>query len=202
MLSHRRRSPILALLALAACVAPTTAAAAARPVSVSVQGDSLSVLSRAALIRTLGGDGAKVVSYSAQIGRHTDAGLGLLRTQRLGRVVVFALGTNDHAASSAWYKARLTKMMHMVGPKRCVVLSTAYARGPATGINHAIATARHHYGSTRIQVADWSRAVRLGHVHLPDGVHPTTSSGAHLRASLIAAAAHRCATALRDGASR
>jgi hypothetical protein len=173
-----------------------TATAAAHPVSVTVQGDSVSVLSRASLVRTLGDDDAKVVSYSAQVGRHTDAGLGLLHTQHLGRIVVFALGTNDYAASSSWYRARLTKMMHMVELSRCVVLTTVYACGPATGINHAISTVRRHYGPARVQVADWSRAVPLGRVHLPDGVYPTTASGARLRATLVAAAAPRCAAVL------
>jgi hypothetical protein len=186
-----RRSLVVATL-VAAAAAPSPAVATTRPVTVTVQGDSLAVMSRGPLVRTLA-TGERVVSYSAQVGRHTDAGVSLLRGQRLGRVVVFALGTNDYAASERWYADRLTKVMKMVGRHRCVVLATAYARGPASGINRAVRAARAHYGPHRVQVADWASAVQAGRVRLADGVHPARASGARLRATLLAAAARRCA---------
>jgi hypothetical protein len=190
ILSRVPAASLFAALALLSTFAAAPAAAP-RPVSVTVQGDSLAVMSKGALVRTLG-TGERVVSYSAEIGRHTDAGLSLLRGQRLGQVVVFALGTNDFAAAEGWYAARLTQVMHLVGARRCVVLATAYARGPATGVNRAVRTARARYGPRRVQVADWAGAVQAGRVQLADGVHPARASGARLRASLLAAAARRC----------
>jgi hypothetical protein len=196
-----RRSSMIATMVVVAALSPAltrppvAAAATTRSVTVTVQGDSLAVMSRGPLVRTLA-TGERVVSYSAQVGRHTDTGLSLLRGQRLGRVVVFALGTNDYAASERWYADRVAKVMKMVGRRRCVVLATAYARGPASGINRAVRAARAHYGSRRVQVADWATAVQAGRVRLADGVHPAQASGARLRATLLAAAARRCAAAL------
>jgi hypothetical protein len=178
---------LLALLAAVALAAP----AAAQARAVTVQGDSLTVAALPYLAVELGGD--RMVSRSAQVGRHVDEGLRLLRAQRLGAVVVFALGTNDYTAATAWFAARLRLALRIAGPDRCLVVPTVYAHGPARAINAVLARAGARLGGARLQVPDWAAAVAAGRVRLADGVHPASAAGARLLARMTAAAVRRCA---------
>jgi hypothetical protein len=187
------RHIICLTLVLTAAVAPG-AVASGKPVTVTVQGDSLSVLADPFLAPLL--PGMQIVSESAQVGRHVADGEKILASQPLGDVVVFALGTNDYLSTASWYTAQIDQVLRLVGSSRCVVVPTVYAYQPASALNRALDKIAQQEGPSRIQIARWAEQVIAGRVQLRDGVHPATVMGARLRAAVIASAVQRCVAAL------
>jgi Bacterial Ig domain len=162
--------------------------------TVTVQGDSLTVGSWWEIPAYLGRR-YDYVSYSAHWGRPSVRGLSLLRGQRLGRVVVFALGTNDWWAPPAAYRSHLSSVLHMIGPSRCLVLATIWRGGaPNRALNAILYAMARRYGPARIDLAHWAEAVASRRVRLsPDGTHPDTQAGWDGRAAIIASAIRACA---------
>lgn len=167
---------------------------AGRPrISVTVQGDSLTVGSWWRIPRYLG-PSYDFVSYSAHWGRPSFKGLSLLRRQRLGRVVVFALGTNDWWAPPRMYRRHLTSVLQMIGPRRCLVVPTIWREGPQPALNAILQSMARRYGPARMQLARWKEAVASGRVRLsPDGTHPNTEAAWNSRAAIVASAIRTCA---------
>jgi hypothetical protein len=167
---------------------------AGRPrITVTVQGDSLTVGSWWRTPTYLA-PSYDFVSYSAHWGRPSVAGLSLLRRQRLGRVVVFALGTNDHWWPPSVYRRHLTSVLQMIGPSRCLVLPTIWRDGPDRARNAVLYAMARQYGSARVRLARWSEAVAAGRVKLsPDGTHPDTQAAWDSRAAIVASAIRACA---------
>jgi hypothetical protein len=165
----------------------------ARPgITVTVQGDSLTVGSWSQLPADLGLD-YSFVSYSAHWGRPSVKGLALLRRQRLGRVVVFALGTNDWRSSPIAYRRQLTSVLQMIGPSRCLVVATIWRHGPNRPLNAVLYALARRYGSARIQLAHWSEAVASGRIRLsPDGTHPDSRAAWNSHAAILASAIRAC----------
>lgn len=84
----------------------------------------------------------------------------------------------------------------------CALLAAPAAAQPVSTVTvqgDSLAVLSRGHGPARIQIAPWAKAVETGAVHLRDGVHPASTSGARLRASLIASATRRCATAPGQG---
>jgi hypothetical protein len=162
-------------------------------ISVTVQGDSLTVGSWWRIPRYLGPD-YRFVSYSAHWGRPSVTGLSLLRRQRLGRVVVFALGTNDSWWPPTVYRQHLASVLQMIGPTRCLVVPTIWRQGPDRARNAVLYSMARRYGPARMELARWAEAVASGRVRLsPDGTHPDTPAAWDSRAAIIASAIRACA---------
>jgi hypothetical protein len=161
-------------------------------ITLTVQGDSLSVGSAATMPADLG-PSYQFVSVSSQIGRSSVKGLGLLSRQPLGQIVVFALGTNDWWSSPSAYRARLTSVLRLIGPDRCLVVPTVWKGGRALGaLNRVLHSLARRYGPRRMQLAPWAEAVAAGRVRLPDGTHPASQAGWQLRAEIVDAAVRAC----------
>lgn len=162
-------------------------------ITVTVQGDSLTAGSWWLIPAHLGSD-YEFDSFSAHWGRPSVTGLSLLRHQRLGRVVVFALGTNDHWWPPSVYRQHLTSVLQMIGPSRCLVVATIWRQGPDRARNAVLYSMARRYGPARIQLAPWAEAVASGRAPLShDGTHPDTRAGWDARAAIIAAAIRACA---------
>jgi Bacterial Ig domain len=162
-------------------------------VGVTVQGDSLTVGSWWRIPHYLG-SGYDFVSYSAHWGRPSGKGLSLLRRQRLGRVVVFALGTNDWWSTPTRYRQHLMSVVQMIGPSRCLVVPTIWREGVNRALNAVLHSIARRYGPARMQLARWSEAVAAGRVRLsPDGTHPDTEAAWNSRAAIVASAIRACA---------
>lgn len=161
--------------------------------SVYIQGDSLSSDIGPRLKNLLP---EWQIELSAQVGRHLQTGLDLLRRKRaegsLPEVVVFALGTNDWDYPMTWHKSRLVKAMEAAGKERCVVIPTVWADGQnRPAFNKALQSLAAVYGPKRLQVMPWSEAVGSGQVDLADGTHPRDW---RVRSRLMAASIKRCAS--------
>jgi Bacterial Ig domain len=162
-------------------------------ITVTVQGDSLTVGSWWRIPGHLGRN-YKFVSYSAHWGRPSIEGLSLLRRQRLGNVVVFALGTNDTWWPPSVYRQHLTSVLQLIGPHRCLVVPTIWREGPDRARNAVLYAVARRYGPARMRLALWSEAVASGRVHLSsDGTHPGTQAAWAGRAAVVAAAIRACA---------
>lgn len=162
-------------------------------ITVTVQGDSLTVGSGWRIPAYLGRR-YKFVSFSAHWGRPSVQGLALLRRQRLGRVVVFALGTNDTWWPPSVYRRHLVSVLQMIGPRRCLVVPTIWRQGADRARNRVLYSLARLYGPVRMQLARWSEAVASGRVKLsPDGTHPDTQAGWNSRAAIVASAVRACA---------
>lgn len=162
--------------------------------TVTVQGDSLTEGSWWRMPPYLG-SGFELLSESAKVGRTTAVGLRILRHQRLGNIVVFALGTNDWWDTPAHYRSHIEDALRLVGPNRCLVVSSIWHSGPNAAFNAVLAQLATAFGPRRLQVAQWAHAVSAGEVRLPDGTHPTTQRGWELRSALVADAVRACAAA-------
>jgi hypothetical protein len=161
------------------------------PIPVTVQGDSLTAGSAPRMAVDLG-PAFRLVSVSMHIGRTTATGLRLLRAQPLGRVVVFALGTNGWPSPET-YRARLLTVLRMVGPGRCLVVPTIWQGGrPVSGLNRVLRSLRSRYGPQRLQLAGWASAVADGRVQTPDGTHPARGQW-WVRAQVVESAIRACA---------
>ena len=184
------------LISLLAALAVTGgSAAAAAPTTVTVQGDSLTVRSLPYMPADLG-SGYRIVSRSAKGGRRTRTGLSLLAHQRLGRVVVFALGTNDWFARPAVYERGLLRAIRMAGPRRCVVLPTLWRNGaPLKNLNDVLVRVARRFGPRRVQLAHWAETVFLGHVQLRDGTHPLRPDDWQVRGEVVDVAVRACVSA-------
>lgn len=164
-------------------------------ITVTVQGDSLTAGSWWLIPAHLG-PGYQFVSFSAHWGRPSVTGLRLLRRQRLGRVVVFALGTNDWWSTPSAYRAHLTSVLQMIGPRRCLVVPTIWRQGPSRALNAVLYALARQYGPARMQLARWEEAVASGRVRLsPDGTHPGTQAAWDSRAAIVASGIRACAAA-------
>jgi hypothetical protein len=162
-------------------------------IGVTLQGDSLTVGSWFR-IPTYLGPGYKFVSFSAHWGRPSVKGLSLLRGQRLGRVVVFALGTNDWWSTPSAYRQHLTAVLQMIGPGRCLVAATIWRKGPDRALNAILSSMAKRYGPARMQLAPWAERIASGRVRLsPDGTHPGTQAAWDSRAAILASAIRACA---------
>jgi hypothetical protein len=161
--------------------------------TVTVQGDSLTKGSWWRMPEYLGSR-FEIVSVSTHDGRPSVKGVRLLRHQRLGRVVVFALGTNDWWSAPRTYRRHLHDVMRIVGPDRCVVLPTIWHAGHPLGwANEILQSMAMRYGPKRIQLAQWAGAVAAGQVRLHDGTHPANHHGWAERAEVVAEAINACA---------
>lgn len=162
-------------------------------ITVTVQGDSLTAGSWWRIPAYLG-PRYKFVSFSAHWGRPSVQGLSLLRRQRLGRVVVFALGTNDTWWPPAVYRQHLVSVLQLIGPSRCLVVPTIWRQGADRARNRVLDSLARLYGPARIQLARWAEAVASGRVQLsPDGTHPGTQAAWNSRAAIVASAVRACA---------
>jgi hypothetical protein len=161
------------------------------PIPLTVQGDSLTTGSALQMASDLGA-GFWFVSVSMHVGRTSATGLRLLGEQPLGRVVVFALGTNGRHGPRA-YRAQLVKVLRAVGASRCLVVPTIWRGGrPLSGLNRVLRSLRAEYGPDRLQLADWAKAVASGQVQTPDGTHPARGQW-WVRAQVVASAIRACA---------
>lgn len=175
-------------------VANSTAKESASPPVVeqtySVQGDSLSVMSRSQLKKSL--TGWKQKSFSAAVGRQYWDGMKILKQQRLGRVVVFALGTNSWQSSASAWRKSIRQIIHRIGSKRCLVMATIYDQRPIRSFNRIIYQEARRAGPAHLRVARWAEAVRSGKVKLADGVHPRSAKDIKAWSRLIAGAVRSC----------
>lgn len=161
-----------------------------RPVSYTIQGDSLEVASLNYFVETR--PNWRLASFSAKGGRRVSEAWQKLQSQQLGQVVVFALGTNDWSESPDKFDRYLTKVIDYIGPERCLVMATIYDRRPIPDLNQIIAQRAAELGPARMQLVYWDRAVQLGQVRLADGVHPGTRQGNRFRTRMIIEAIERC----------
>jgi hypothetical protein len=163
--------------------------------TVTLQGDSLTEGSWWRMPEDLGSR-FDLVSLSAKIGRPSATGLSLLRHQRLGKVVVFALGTNDWWSTPQSYRQHIQKVMRLVGPSRCVVMATIWHAGHPLGwANKVLTSLAKTYGPKRFQLAQWAATVAAGDVILGDGTHPANQYGWAVRARVVSGAIQQCAAA-------
>lgn len=160
------------------------------PVTYTVQGDSLTV----PLLDYLAEERPdwRLVDFRARSGREVRQGWSSLRHQRLGRIVIFALGTNDRSRSATNYRRAIDRLLDHLGQDRCLVMATVYDRGAVERLNGVLRSAAADYGPRRMQLADWSREVELGRVRLADQIHAGTGPGNRWRSRLLLEAAERC----------
>jgi len=134
---------------------------------------------------------AWVISYEAQAGRTAASAAALLAGQRLGAVLVLAVGT-DGRQTPASFAAALRIAARALGAKRCLVLSTVYdSQRSRSALNDEMRRFAAAHPRT-VRVADWEAAVLARHVRLRDGAYPVNRSGWRLYAELLARAARRC----------
>ena len=170
----------------------TTAIADVHPITVTLQGDSLTLGSWWRIPAYLG-DRFELLSVSARIGRPAVKGLAILGRQRLGQIVVFALGTNDWWDTASAYRQDLMAVLRLIGPNRCLVVPTIRSsRRFKAPVNRILGSLAARYGPARMQLAAWAQAVAAGRVRLPDGTHPDTQAGWQLRAKIVAEAVRAC----------
>lgn len=190
---------LVAGLAIALATSPNKPAAAREEsvkrvvLSYSLQGDSLSVMAKPYLKRALAR--FKQRSFSAQIGRHYWDGEQLLKKQRLGRVVIFALGSNSWQSSPSAFRKAIRRIVDYIGPRRCLIMATIYDQRPIGSFNKIIYQEARRAGAGRFQVAPWAEIVSADKVKLTDGLHPQNKSGARAFARLLSRAAKSCSLA-------
>jgi lysophospholipase L1-like esterase len=154
-------------------------AVAAMP-HVLVVGDSITVGSRAAIVRSLPGWTA---SFHAKVGRTTEQGITAARTVHdIGGLdaVVVELGTNDSTAEG--FPDRIARMLAVVGRAKLVVWVTVHRDltiVPELNDDIVRAMAALPNGA----VADWNAVVTPDDI-VSDGVHPNVQ-GRKLMASLL-----------------
>jgi surface antigen len=134
---------------------------------------------------------ASVISYEAQAGRTASTAAALLAGQRLGAVVVLAVGTDGRQTPTS-FAALLQIAARVLGSERCLVLSTVFDahrnRGALNDEIERFAAAHPH----TVRVSSWEATVLARHVRLRDGAYPANSSGWQLYAELLARAARTC----------
>jgi len=151
---------------------------------VTAIGDSVMVASAAALAARLRG-----VYIDAMVGRSMAEGLEVARTlaarHQLRRIVVAGLGTNGPVSAR-----QVRELEHIAGPRRDVVLVTAFVPRPwQAEVNQVFAAAARH--DKRVVLANWYRAIGWRTSLLwEDGVHPRPA-GTPLYANVVARAVAR-----------
>jgi len=178
----RRLLPFCALLLL--IPAPASGA------DVVLQGDSLSSVSQPFFqpVQLL------VRAYDARGARTAEQGLVRLLRGPLAEVVVFAHGTNNISTTSpAVYGAIIDQVLEHLGPQRCLVVPSIYARRPIHHLNQVLRARARLLPPARFQIAPWVEAARSGMARLADGIHPRDERGWRVRAAVVATAAERCA---------
>ena len=85
-----------------------------------MNGDSLAVGTKPYLPKELRG---WKVTQSAEVSRHAYEGADVMRSygHSLPRVIHVSLGTNDDPNDVAGFRAAIRDVMHVAGPRRCVV---------------------------------------------------------------------------------
>ena len=157
-----RRMVLVASIAIVVLTAALGLAACTPPRRVLVIGDSLTVGSVSA---GLGAGHPAVWTISAKGGRGTNAGIEDARARDLAAydVVVIALGTNDFLDTQAVYRARVERMMAVLGARAEVIWINVDTATPklapaALGVNPALAAADAAHPNLR--VADWDGFMR------------------------------------------
>jgi hypothetical protein len=189
----RRIGLMACAIALAVGVATASGSGPSIPRGVTIEGDSLTQGSYMYFRDYL--HGYPILSDSYQTGRHVAGALDLLEHQPLGRVVVFALGSNDYGDPDLHLLvSEFRKVITLAGAHRCVVFATVYANHEVrTRLNAKLVNLARQYGPHRVQIQQWARVVQKGGVELsPDGIHPLTVAGNMKRARLIDQTALKC----------
>lgn len=171
-------------------VRPEPIGYAGRPITYTVQGDSLQVVSKQFFLAAR--PNWRMASFSAKGGRRAPEELQLLRSQRLGQVVIVSVGTNDWFRPIAEFTAALDNIINLVGPDRCLVMATVYDHRPVDEINAVLQSRASRLGSSRFQLVHWAERVKGGAIRLADGVHPGTRRDHRFRTQLLVEAAERC----------
>ena len=182
--------PLFASIALSVLLSVCISTVDSQAVSFSLQGDSLTVDSAKYTRQEL--KGWQRASISASIGRHYWDAWPLLRSQKLGDVVVFALGTNDWQSSLPVFLSTVKKALAHIGHKRCLVMATIYDQKSISSWNDGLRKLAKQYGPARLQVGEWSSLVSRGKVRLADGVHPSRTKDWRARGRMIADSARAC----------
>jgi lysophospholipase L1-like esterase len=168
--------------------APTSAGPRDR--RVFVVGDSLTQGSATDLPARLRARGYEP-TVDAALGRHTDAGVRLVREQGSGLAgtVVVALGTNDEPAPTR-FRGQVEQVLAAAGPSRCVVWVNLVRPGGWDALNTVLTDVAARQG--RLRLVDWRGLVAAHPEWLAaDGVHATTA-GYRARAEAVTAAVAGC----------
>jgi hypothetical protein len=155
--------------------------------SVTLFGDSISVMSKSALKRAMPGitiyaQSSKHLALDADSTHGGDSGLTLLDAHRstLKNTVVMALGTNDDTSAHT-FGTQIDSAMDIIGRSREAVWVTTTNQSAA---NEAMRAAKSRHPN--LQIADWKAVAKTGSDH----VHPT-ASGQTAFARVIARAVTR-----------
>jgi lysophospholipase L1-like esterase len=206
--TRRRRLGVLAAVVLAALLVPAgveiAVIATRKPKpTVAVVGDSITLLAGADISTALSHGYRSDVK--AQIGKRIDQMLPTLAEELRTHpfAVVVNLGTNDaeQATTHPDWRSGFARMVELLGPARCVVLTTigtlvpgSAPRTVASQINGAIAGAVSSHQN--FHVVDWNAAVRGangGSLLGADRVHPSTAGELTLAALSRAVVDDACA---------
>jgi len=167
-----------------------------QPISYTVNGDSLQVVSKDYFLQTR--PNWRPVSFSAKGGRRAPKALAILRSQQLGQVVFVSVGTNDWFRPIGEFDQALGKIVNLVGPNRCLVMATIYDHGSIEAINKHLRLLAKELGPARMQLVDWANVVESGKIRLADNVHPGTRRDHRYRTQLLVKAAENCLAARNE----
>jgi lysophospholipase L1-like esterase len=195
-MSCAARLPLRALLVALLLIAVAVGASAERSPALAlspilVVGDSLAVGMEPHLGAMLEPD---AVVWDARSGRTTPQGLVRLRARLrevTPRTVVISLGTND-GSDPRRFASRIRRALQAIPATDCVVwldINRPPRKGRYQALNRVLYEAAER--DRRLVVVHWDRAVKLGKVALPDGLHPD-EAGFRYRSRLIANAVGRC----------
>jgi lysophospholipase L1-like esterase len=165
--------------------------------AVAVVGDSITFLARDDIGAALHGD--YDADIQAVVGRRIDEMLPTIERVTGNRpfAIVVNLGSNDalQAGSHPDWRAGFDRMLMLLAPQRCVLVTTINTRLPgradtqrvAGAINRALFVARREHSN--VHVIDWNAAVQTNGSTLlsTDDIHPSPA-GQLMLASLIRAA--------------
>jgi len=136
------------------------------------------------------------VTQSTAISRHAFDGPAVMRAfgRSLPRVIHISLGTNDDPRQVSTFRSAIRAVMHVAGPRRCVVWANI-VRPPVAGASYAgfnRALAQESKPRKNLRVVNWARMVHQNPGWLAgDGVH-VTASAYQVRASAVARSVRRC----------
>jgi hypothetical protein len=177
-------------VAIAAFAIDRDEPAAGHAGAVTLVGDSLNVGIEPYLREELAG---WAVDTHDRAGRTTGEGLEELHAIRgkLAPVVVVSLGTNDADGSEAEFRALVSDVIEVAGPRRCVVWATVVRDGtPRDGFNDVLEEAASDHPNVRL--VDWASMVARDRGVLAfDAVHGTPDGYAK-RADETARVARGC----------
>lgn len=190
-----RLAPVALLLLAIALAAPAAASAAEPPPRMFVYGDSITYFMSPYLRPALPGWRVRVDAFPD---RHARQAARVLRKRgrRLEPVVDIGLGTVDDPDRPAAYRRAVRSVMHVVGPRRCVVWPNIYRPSGDTGLDWRKLNAVLDDEAARrrnLIVVDW-RAMVLRHLDWRskvDGTH-VDERGSRALARAVARAARAC----------